>query len=184
VPQSDKELTHRLVLVVLIQDPVRGASVQESLPLEAPAEKPSGRRCEIRDLSADERRSQAVQDFLSTTIAERRVLNRAEEGAQSEASEWELRNGKRGKKRGGWRPSRWELRLRNAYSSPKPPLFLDFGGIGVRRFLLFLCCYFLGARYFSRDKPGLEGRGEAMASRKDSGRCISSWSGWSHAINE
>jgi hypothetical protein len=45
----------------------------------------------IRDLFADERCSQAVLDFLSTTDVGRRVPNLAEEFAQSEVSEWKLR---------------------------------------------------------------------------------------------
>jgi len=43
----------------------------------------------VRDLLADERCSRAVLDFLSTTDVGRLVL--VEEDAQTEASEWELR---------------------------------------------------------------------------------------------
>jgi len=46
-------------------------------------------RWKIRDLLADGRCSQAVQDFLSATEVKRRVP--AEEDAGSEASEWERR---------------------------------------------------------------------------------------------
>jgi len=46
-------------------------------------------RWKTRDLLADGRCGQAVLDFLSTTDVGRRVP--AEEGAGSEASEWELR---------------------------------------------------------------------------------------------
>ena len=45
----------------------------------------------VRDLLADERCSRAVLDFLSTTDVGRRVPALAEEDAQSEASEGELR---------------------------------------------------------------------------------------------
>jgi hypothetical protein len=48
-------------------------------------------RWRVRDLLADERCSRAVLDFLSTTDVGRRVPTPAEEDAQSEASEWELR---------------------------------------------------------------------------------------------
>jgi len=49
------------------------------------------RRFAVRDLLADERCSRAVLDFLSTTEVGRLVPAAAEEDAQSEASEWELR---------------------------------------------------------------------------------------------
>jgi ribonuclease HI len=49
------------------------------------------RRFAIRDLLADDRCSKAVLDFLSTTEVGRLVPPPAEEDAQSEASEWELR---------------------------------------------------------------------------------------------
>jgi hypothetical protein len=49
------------------------------------------RRWKVRDLLADERCSRAVLDFLATTEVGRRVPAPAEEDAQSEASEWELR---------------------------------------------------------------------------------------------
>jgi hypothetical protein len=49
------------------------------------------RRGKVRDLMGDERCSRAVLDFLATTDVGRRVPAPAEEDAQSEASEWELR---------------------------------------------------------------------------------------------
>jgi hypothetical protein len=48
----------------------------------------------VRDLLADERCNRAVLDFLSTTDVGRLVLAPVEEDAQSEASEWELRERK------------------------------------------------------------------------------------------
>jgi hypothetical protein len=48
-------------------------------------------RWKVRNLLADERCSRAVLDFLATTDVGRRVPAPAEEDAQSEASEWELR---------------------------------------------------------------------------------------------
>jgi hypothetical protein len=48
-------------------------------------------RFTIRDLLADDRCSQAVLRLLSTTDIGRLVPDPAEEEAQSEASEWELR---------------------------------------------------------------------------------------------
>src|ERR1700712_1722178 len=49
-------------------------------------------RWKIRDLFADPRCSQAILDFLATTQVGRRVPKPEEEDdAQSEASEWELR---------------------------------------------------------------------------------------------
>jgi hypothetical protein len=48
-------------------------------------------RWKVRDLLADERCSRAILDFLSTTDVGRRVPAPVEEDAQSEASEWELR---------------------------------------------------------------------------------------------
>jgi len=62
-----------------VQDPDAGASLQELLPLEAPTEDlvaGTGRgkdRFKFWDLFADERCSQAVLDFLSTTGVERRL---------------------------------------------------------------------------------------------------------------
>jgi hypothetical protein len=102
VPQVDQERAHSLVLVVPVPDPDPGAPLQELPPLEGPAEilreevlQATGRRknrSRIRDLFADERCSQAILDFLSTTDVGRRVgLDRAVEEAQSEASESELR---------------------------------------------------------------------------------------------
>jgi ribonuclease HI len=48
-------------------------------------------RWKVRDLLADERCSRAVLDFLATTDVGRRVPAPAEEDAESETSEWELR---------------------------------------------------------------------------------------------
>ena len=48
-------------------------------------------RFPIRDLLADDRCSRAVLDFLSTTDVGRLALAPVEEDAQSEASEWEVR---------------------------------------------------------------------------------------------
>jgi len=48
-------------------------------------------RWKVRGLLADERCSKAVLDFLSTTDVGRRIPAPAEEDAQSQASEWELR---------------------------------------------------------------------------------------------
>jgi hypothetical protein len=62
--------------------------------LWAEVRKETGRwksRWKVRDLLADERCSRAVLDFLSTTDVGRLVPAAAEEDAQSEASEWELR---------------------------------------------------------------------------------------------
>ena len=49
------------------------------------------RRFAIRDLLADDRCSKAVLDFLSTTEVGRLVPPPAEEDAQNEVPEWELR---------------------------------------------------------------------------------------------
>jgi hypothetical protein len=64
--------------------------------LWAEVRKETGRwksRWKVRDLLADERcnRALAVLDFLSTTDVGRLVPAPAEEDAQSEASDWELR---------------------------------------------------------------------------------------------
>jgi hypothetical protein len=62
--------------------------------LWAEVRKETGRwksRWRVRDLLADERCNRAVLDFLSTTDVGRLVLAPVEEDAQSEASEWELR---------------------------------------------------------------------------------------------
>jgi len=48
-------------------------------------------RFPIRDLLADDRCSRAVLDFLSTTDVGRLAPAPVEEDAQSEASEWEVR---------------------------------------------------------------------------------------------
>jgi hypothetical protein len=48
-------------------------------------------RFRIRDLFADERCSQAILDFLTTTDVGRLAPKPAEEDAQSETSEWEHR---------------------------------------------------------------------------------------------
>ena len=49
------------------------------------------RQCAVWDLLADDRCSRVVLDFLSTTDVGRRVPVTAEEDAESEVSEWELR---------------------------------------------------------------------------------------------
>ena len=70
--------------------------------LRAEVRKETGRwksRWKVRDLLADERCSRAVLDFLCTTDVGRRVPAPAEEDAQSEAPEWELRE-RGGKGRG------------------------------------------------------------------------------------
>jgi len=67
--------------------------------------KESGRKksqCKIRDLFADGRCSRAGLDFLSTTDVGRLVP--AEGDAQSEASEWELRERREGERSGNKRP--------------------------------------------------------------------------------
>jgi hypothetical protein len=65
---------------------------QRTLWAEARRETGRGKsRWKVRDLLADERCSRAVLDFLATTDVGRRVPDPAEEDAQSEASEWELR---------------------------------------------------------------------------------------------
>jgi hypothetical protein len=89
------------VLVVRLQDPDTGASLQVLPALKCQQKTPwaevrreTGRgkdRFKIRDLFADERCSQAILDFLATTDVGRLAPKPAEEDAQSEASEWELR---------------------------------------------------------------------------------------------
>jgi hypothetical protein len=65
---------------------------QKTLWVEVRKETGRGKsRWKVRDLMADERCSRAVLDFLTTTDVGRRVPAPAEEGARSEASEWELR---------------------------------------------------------------------------------------------
>ena len=64
---------------------------QEVLWAEMPKESERRKhRFTIRGLPADKRYSQAVPDFLSTTEVGRLVL--AEDDAENEASEWELRD--------------------------------------------------------------------------------------------
>ena len=72
------------------------------------------RRFAIRDLLADDRCSKAVLDFLSTTEVGRLVPPPAEEDAQNEVPEWELRERK---------PRGWAQGSRNRCSSPRPPLW-------------------------------------------------------------
>jgi hypothetical protein len=89
------------VLVVPVPDADAGARSQncprwkpQQTILWAEVRKESGRgkdQFKIRDLLADARCSQSVLDFLSTTDVGRRVSPPAEDDAQSEASEWELR---------------------------------------------------------------------------------------------
>jgi len=55
------------------------------------------------DLFADERCCQPIFDFLSTADVGRLLLALAEEDAQSEALEWELRERREGEKREGKR---------------------------------------------------------------------------------
>jgi hypothetical protein len=64
---------------------------QQKILLAEVREESGKSRCKIRDLLADSRCGQPVLDFLSTTDVGRLVLAPAEEHAQSETSEWELR---------------------------------------------------------------------------------------------
>jgi hypothetical protein len=67
---------------------------EQQKTLWAEVRKETGRwksRWKVRDLLADERCTRAVLDFLSTTDVGRLVPAPVEEDAQSEASEWELR---------------------------------------------------------------------------------------------
>jgi hypothetical protein len=76
----------------------------------------------IRDLFADERCGGAVLGFLSTTDVGKRVPGPADEDVQSEVSESELREREGRYRRGGRRPRRWKLKLRNGCgSSPHQP---------------------------------------------------------------
>jgi hypothetical protein len=78
-----------------------GTPLQVLPALERPAKNPVGGgvedtgkdrdRFKVRDLFVDERCSQAILDFLATTDVGRRLPTPAEEDAQSEASEHELR---------------------------------------------------------------------------------------------
>ena len=77
------------------------ASIQELPALRTPAENPVGEvrretgrgkdQFKTQDLLAGERRSQAIFDLLAATDVGRLAPKPAEEDAQSEASEWELR---------------------------------------------------------------------------------------------
>jgi hypothetical protein len=94
---------------------------------------------QIRDLLADSSCSLAVLDFLSTTDVGRRVPALAEKPAQSETSEWELREREEGQRRGGERPRSWVLRTRGGRSFPHT--LLDgicgrgVGGVGAVSFV-------------------------------------------------
>jgi hypothetical protein len=97
----DEEPPYCQVLVVSVQD-TDADHVFKNCPrwkpqqkiLWAEVRKESGRgkdRFTIRDLLADTRCYQPVLDFLSSTDVGRRVPPPAEDDAQSEVSEWELR---------------------------------------------------------------------------------------------
>jgi len=97
-------------------------------------------RFKIQDL-ADAGCSQAVPDFLSVTVVGRRVPSPAEEDAQTETSEYELRRGRK-----GTRPRRLVPRTRNSHVSSHALLHgLGRGGVGVRAvfFRSFLCLSFV-----------------------------------------
>jgi len=72
-------------------------------PRPRPARRREGEdRVKIRGLFADERCSQAVLDFISTTDVGRLAPEPAKEDAQSKASEWNLRERKEGEKERRW----------------------------------------------------------------------------------
>jgi ribonuclease HI len=77
----------------LFKECVEWRGQQKTLWAEVRKETGRGkRRWKVRELLADERCSRAVLDFLATTDVGRRVLAPADdEDAQSEVSEWELR---------------------------------------------------------------------------------------------
>jgi hypothetical protein len=90
--------------------------------LWAEVRKETGRwksRWRVRDLLADERCNKAVLDFVSTTDVGRLVPAPIEEDTQSEASEWKLWRGEKGKRRGEQRLRSWAPRSRNPCSSPR-----------------------------------------------------------------
>jgi len=133
---------------------------------------------------ADERCSQAVLDFLSAADM-RRIPGPTEGDTQNETSECELREREERERGGGWRPRRWELRLRNGCSPPRAILHgLGRRGVGSRG-TFFLCPLFcLSSVIFLEHSPGT-----ATTSRKDSGQetenCVHRHDpDRSHAINE
>ena len=92
VPALDQSQALCAVLVVPEPNADEGPPLQGMLEVEV--KKETGRwksRWKIRDLLADERCSQAVLDFLSTTDVGRLVPPEEEGDAGSEVSEWELR---------------------------------------------------------------------------------------------
>jgi len=126
-------------------------------------------RFAIRDLLADKRCSQAVLDFLSTTEVGRLVPT--EEGAESEASGWEIRQ--RQEREEERRPEALGLGREHRCSYPHryPPSWhpqtRTWGGGGVTLsfcvFSLFLL--FFGAYHIILGRAWAEGEGELATCR-------------------
>jgi hypothetical protein len=122
----DNQSAQRRVRVVWVQDTDPRAPLQAVPAVEAATEDlwaTGGKDCfMIRDLLADERCSQAVPDFLSTTDVGRRIPGPAVEDAQSTRR----RSGNsvsraKWKRRGGRRPRSWTSRVKDG-RCPSPRL--------------------------------------------------------------
>jgi hypothetical protein len=113
-----------------------GWKTQEKI-LWAEVRKESGRgkdQFKIRDLFTNTRCSQLVLDFLSTTDVGRRGPSPAEDDAQSEASEWKLRE--RSEKREARRREAEELGIEDEERPlclPTPSCRRGVGGAGAKR---------------------------------------------------
>jgi hypothetical protein len=92
--------------------------------LWAEVRKESGRgkgQFKVRDLLADARCSRPVLDFLSTTDVGRRVPPPVENDAESEASEWELRERREREAERRAEAEEPSARVEEPCFSPRPP---------------------------------------------------------------
>ena len=153
-------------------------------------------RWTVRDLLADRRCGRAVLDFLTSTDVGRLVPPLEENGAGSQASEWELRERReRGEKNRRKRQRRWALwgrAGRNSHCSFPPPIH-GIGrrvGDGSRVSLFSPLSISLDASTFSWDRPARRQRracnGPPLRGRRtgDGLYMISLWSGGSRASDE
>jgi len=131
-------------------------------PRPRPARRREGEdRVKIRGLFADERCSQAVLDFISTTDVGRLAPEPAKEDAQSKASEWNLRERKEGEKERRWEAEELDAGAEERLLFSPAPSFMasaEEGWGGGRSPLSFswgVTCL--------RDRPGGGQRGAATS---------------------
>jgi len=120
-------------------------------------------RLAIRDLLADDRCSRAVLDFLATTEIGRLVP--AEEDAQSEASEWELREQREREEERGAEAERLGAEVEEPLFLPRPAFMVSARKRSENGFGLSFICHFLGAPFIFLGQAWADDKGKLATCR-------------------